>query len=88
MLNITTRPIAHQYCEGQMKSTLHREFKVHEASSLATGEYSVSRGALVVFLRQHEILGYQGVSLTEPGVPQAAQAYVCFMPIHCFATPS
>lgn len=41
MLNTDTRPIAHQYCEGQMKSTLHREFKVHEASGLVTDGYVV-----------------------------------------------
>jgi hypothetical protein len=29
-LNIGTRPIAHKYCEGKMKSTLKRELKARE----------------------------------------------------------
>lgn len=31
-LNTNTELIVKQYCEGQLKSTLHRELKAHEAA--------------------------------------------------------
>jgi hypothetical protein len=50
-LNIATRPIANQYREGKLKSTLKRELKVRETGGVETDgadEYGLCSIALVV----------------------------------------
>jgi len=67
-LNIAMKPIAHQYCEGLLKSTLHREFKVREAgclkymgvyhtvTKLATVGNAAYQAPLVIKLLRHNIV--------------------------------
>ena len=73
-LNIGSRPIAHKYREGKMKSTLERGLKVSE---VAKGEASVTSclsidcsltyGACLTLsnegVRKHDLLGLESASI-------------------------